>query len=168
MEPEISEDEVVYQQGLACLTSFADRKLQAWKDANSEVSKTESILGKLEQRLADETETLQIFHSKKSSYFTSSKESDDLDGMIKDSEARISRIRSALTLVENSLLPAKKIEVISARRRFRTSQKSIEILERNYLKKIVGKAKRRQRQIPTRFEHPVVNLPFESTTGGFA
>lgn len=154
MEPEISEDEAEYRRGLTRLTKFSEDRLQEWKTANKDISDAEKKLEKLNQRMTDEQAALEKFRNKRASYFINSKESAELDTMIQESETRINKIEAAIEMVEKSILPARKIEMISARRRFRTSQQSIEILERNHLKKIVGKAKRHQHR-PINAHRPI-------------
>lgn len=147
MNPELSDDEQNYKNDLARLTAFSQTKLGEWKTASTTVADIQTQLSKFGELIKAETEAKNEFINARSGYLVGKDKAKELDKLIKEADARISKLQTSVKELEG-LIPAKKIEMISARRRFRTSQESIEILERNYLKTVVGKAKRRPKQLP--------------------
>jgi hypothetical protein len=138
-----------YKNGLAELVNFSEYRLKEWKDNIFQINNLNRKLEVLQkQNIEEEKVCEQLIAQKNSntSYFRSDNTTAELTNMIADSENRIKKLKTAIELVEGCL-PSQKIKIISYRRRYRESCKSIEIYERNYLKSIVGKAKHQQRRI---------------------
>lgn len=143
MQPENLDLE--YNKGLQQLNDIANQRLLEWNEIDTSVKTINAKLAALEKCIVEEDNKYNNISNEISSCFSGffSDKQNELMNLSKESKQRADRLKKCKNILEQKL-STKKIELISVRRRFRTSKKSIEILERNRLKNIVGKASPKQ------------------------